>query len=98
MESPACDSCRFFRADSSRRFGTCRHPKHQHTGIEITVRARELHCYRGFGIDDWMPRLIGEATEPQDLLVSERPAPMRAPWREIPLHEVPDAPAHAIPD
>ena len=56
-------------------------------GLRITVRALELNCYRGFGRDDWMPALIGEHAEPQDILISERPAPFRKPWTDLPWHE-----------
>jgi hypothetical protein len=79
MGSPKCLSCRFFRSDPSQYRGICTHPDRQNRGAPITVRANELHCYRGFGMCDWMPAVVGQTPILQDIVISERPAPFRRP-------------------
>ena len=98
MQNPACVSCRFFHAGSSKAFGSCNHPKHQHSGVPIVIRAREMNCYRGIGSSDWMPALIGETAECEDIVLSERPAPIRTPWHGLTPIEQTDAPAYGLRD
>ena len=97
MESPVCEP----PADSSGRllmriWNLSIIPITSYSGVEIIVRARELRCYRGIGAHDWMPAVIGEMAEPEDLLISERPAPLRAPWRDLPFHEPSASPEESV--
>jgi hypothetical protein len=98
VQNPACYTCRFFRAGSSNAFGSCNHPNHQHTGVPITIRAQEVNCYRGFGASDWMPALIGEFAECEDVILSERPAPIRAPWLGLTPFDQSDHPLFGLRD
>jgi hypothetical protein len=68
--------------------GRCTHPDRQHPGVPIAVRAGELNCYRSFGKHDWSPTLIGYSAAPQDILISERPAPFRPTRLTFPV--IPD--------
>ena len=98
MQNPACFSCRFFQAGSTNAFGSCNHPNHQQTGVPITIRAQEVNCYRGFGASDWMPALIGDFTACEDVVLSERPAPHRAPWHGLTPVEQTETPAYGLRD
>ena len=98
MQNPACYSCRFFVAGSSNAFGSCQHPNHQHTGVPITIRAQEMNCYRGFGTTDWMPALIGESAAYEDVVLSERPAPIPRTVARPDSDRTDRAPAYGLRD
>jgi len=98
VQNPACYSCRFFQAGSTNAFGSCNHPNHQHSGVPITIRAQEVNCYRGFGTSDWMPALIGDSAACEDVVLSERPAPYRAPWHGLTPIEQTETPTYGLRD
>jgi hypothetical protein len=77
VERRQCVSCRFFRFAASVSVGTCDHPDRQTTGIRPIVRAGELRCRRSFTEDDWAPARLFARAPQDDILISERPAPLR---------------------
>jgi hypothetical protein len=79
-------------------FGHCTHPDHQHPGVPIMVRAQELNCYRGIGRTDWAPAVIGARGIYEDILISERPAPIRTPWRILRPLDEPEIPSFGLSD
>lgn len=88
MERRLCLSCRFYLPMNGQALGRCHHPAHQSLGTAPIVRAGELRCRRGFDAgDDWMPASLADSFAGQDIVLSERPAPMprRPPKLPIPL-------------
>lgn len=85
VERRMCASCRFFRHSSSISVGRCGHPEHQFKGVTPLLRAGELRCRRNFEYDDWTPAIAGNGERSVDILVNERPAPVREIWPEIPF-------------
>ena len=86
MGALTCMSCRYYRSYPAQPHGTCTHPDRQFAGAPITIRAAELNCYRGFGIHDWMPAMVGQPSIAQDILISERPSPRWRPSRIGPIN------------
>lgn len=85
VERRVCDSCRYFQPNTTSTLGVCTHPDHQLGGVTPLVRAGELRCRQSFGHDDWTPLIGAQGSIGVDILISERPALIRAPWRELPL-------------
>ena len=98
MHNPTCVSCRFYLSGPTGAFGRCTHPDHQYPGVPITVRAQEMNCYRGIGRSDWMPAMIGARGIYEDILISERPAPFRTPWRILRPLDEPEIPSFGLSD
>lgn len=87
MERRMCVSCRFFLHSSSVSLGRCGHPDRQFNGVTPLVRSGELRCRRSFEHDDWLPAMIGRDSAGVDILLSERPAPIRESWLDLPFTE-----------
>jgi hypothetical protein len=98
VHNPACVSCCFYLSGSTSAFGRCLHPDHQHPGVPITIRAQELNCYRGIGRSDWTPARIGDHAHFEDIVISERPAPIRPVWRILRPLDEPEVPAFGLSD
>jgi hypothetical protein len=66
--------------------GVCTHPEHARGGVSILIYDQETRCRRGFGDDDWAPACPapsraaqpgGRARPDADVVIDERPAPIR---------------------
>jgi hypothetical protein len=90
VERRLCVSCRFFQSADSVSRGHCGHPDRQFRGLTPSVRAGELACRNGFDHDFWMPFELSPNGATADLLVSERPAPLRQ--RPDDIEPMPEAP------
>jgi hypothetical protein len=73
---------------AGRALGRCHHPARQSLGTAPIVRAAELRCRRGFDIDDWMPASLAATIEQQDIVLSERPAPLRRRPPKLPIPQI----------
>ena len=50
----SCRTCRWFRPDANRQSGRCTNPDlEQDPDLYLHIRARELHCRRGWDNDLW---------------------------------------------
>ena len=50
----SCRTCRWYRPDPDERTGRCANPEFEaEPGLQLTVRAKELHCRRGWNDDRW---------------------------------------------
>ena len=89
MDRRLCVSCRFYRPLDGQALGRCQHPVHQSLGTGPIVRAGELRCRRGFDEgDDWMPASLADTFGQQDIVLSERPAPLRRRPQKLPIPQI----------
>lgn len=62
----SCRTCRWFRPNPDERAGRCVNPDIEaELGLQLAVRAKELHCRRGWNDDHW-------SAAPDDIVLEVR--------------------------